>query len=64
MIRPGKNWATPTTNCRWAVLAVVTQWIKLASGYRLGVAIHHFAWERSHGDKSRRHPWQSLRSAA
>jgi hypothetical protein len=58
----GDGWATPVTSKSWAALASLTQLIKRASGYRLAVRVHHFAWERSHGDRSRRHPWQSLRA--
>lgn len=54
----GAGWATPPTSQPWAALAVATHWIKRATGYRLAVHVHHFTWERSHGDKTRRHPWQ------
>jgi hypothetical protein len=44
-----KHWAQPVTSTPWAVVAVVTHWVKRATGYRLGLHAHHRAWERACG---------------
>ncbi len=45
----GKGWAQPVVSKRWAFIATVTDWLKRATNYRLGVHIHHRAWERACG---------------
>lgn len=43
------QWAQPIVSRRWAVIAVVLDALKRASGYRWFVSSSHRAWERACG---------------
>lgn len=44
-----KNWAQPVTSKPWGVVAVLLDWAKRRSGYRLFVHPAHRAWEKACG---------------
>lgn len=50
------NWAQPVTSKPWALVCVVLDRIKRASGFRLAVHSSHRAWERACG-LSAKQPW-------
>ena len=43
------DWAMPVRHNGWAMLAEVTEHVKVLSGYRLCVRLHHRAWLRAVG---------------
>jgi len=45
----GFDWAQPVVRRRWAPVAVVLDWAKRATGYRLFVHASHRSWERAVG---------------
>jgi hypothetical protein len=62
------TWAEPVTSKPWGILCVITDRFRQRSmpvermtrRAKAANAVCHFAWERSHGNHSRRHPWQSV----
>lgn len=43
------GWAQPVVRPGWAVIAVVLDWIKRASGYRVAVGAEMRAWHKAIG---------------